>query len=305
LTGQTLSWHTTRTHLSGLLRLSRWQEHLPFTVPATLLGVNMAAAHSSSVTLDGRVIGVLLANCLAVTWAFMINDIEDAPDDARDADRAARNPVACGELTPRQGWLAATGVALLALSLYAGVSLEAFGVGALTVTLALLYSWRRVRLKALPVLDVVAHVLMLSALLFLAGYMAYDAAPGRVWLVTLGVALVSAYGQFYNQVRDNAMDRAAGLHNTAHFVGPDGTRRLMIASLAAAVVCLGITVIQGLWPLWLALVPAGMAPLVWLARSGADMRGTQAIDASGRIQLGAMLVATVTMGAWLLALVAG
>jgi 4-hydroxybenzoate polyprenyltransferase len=291
-----------QTRFLGLLRLTRWKEHIAFTIPATLSGVNMAAAHGQSVTLDGRVIGVLLANALAVTYAFMVNDIEDAPDDARDADRAARNPVACGEITPREGWLAASGAALLALVLYAGTSAAAFGVGVGIVMLALLYSWHPVRLKAWPVVDVIAHVLMLSALLFLAGYMAYGITLGQVWLVALGLALVSAYGQLYNQVRDYAMDRAAGLYNTAYFVGPGGARWLMYASLGGAALCLAVTVMIGLWPLWLALVPVAMAPLLWLTRSRTDMRGTQAIDASGRVQWGAMLAGNGMMLAWLIVL---
>ena len=44
--------------------------------------------------------------------------------------------------------------------------------------LGFLYSWRAVRLKALPVIDVITHALMLSSLLFLAGYLLVDAVAG-------------------------------------------------------------------------------------------------------------------------------
>jgi 4-hydroxybenzoate polyprenyltransferase len=290
------TWHT---RLVGLLRLSRWKEHILFTVPATVLGVNMAADYRPAVTLDRHILTAVVANILAVTCAFMVNDIEDAPDDAREADRAARNPVTCGEISPRGGWLAAIVVSLLALVLYAWVSWGAFWVGALTIVLSYLYSWRAVRLKARPVVDVVSHALMLSSLLFLAGYFAYDEAPGNVWLVALGVGLVSAYGQLYNQLRDYEMDRAAGLRNTASILGPKHTQRLMYGCLGLAAVCLAITIIIGLWPLWLALVPLLMAPLFFLFRPGTDMRGTEAIDMSGRIQLGFMIMANVAVLVWL------
>ena len=69
--------------------------------------------------LDLRLAAVIVANILAVAYAFMINDIEDAPDDARDPARAARNPIAMGEISQRLGWLVSAGVALLALALYA------------------------------------------------------------------------------------------------------------------------------------------------------------------------------------------
>ena len=291
-----------QTRAVGLLRLSRWKEHILFTVPLTVLGANMAETYRpESVTLNWHILTVTVANILAVTCAFMVNDIEDAPDDAREAARAARNPVTCGEVSSHEGWLAAILISLLSLALYAWVSRAAFGVGVLTLALSYLYSWRVVRLKAYPVVDVASHALMLSSLLFLAGYYAYDDTPGSVWLVALGVGLVSVYGQLYNQLRDYDMDRAAGLHNTASILGPTTTRRLMYGSIGLAVLCLLITVQLGLWPLWLILVPALMAPLFFVFRPNTDMRGTEAIDASGRIQLGSMLIANVAVLIWLVA----
>jgi 4-hydroxybenzoate polyprenyltransferase len=243
----------------------------------------------------------VVANIFAVTCAFMVNDIEDAPDDAREEARAARNPVTCGEVSRREGWLASILVGLVALALYAWVSQGAFWVGALTVALSFLYSWRAVRLKALPIVDVLSHILMLSSLLFLAGYYAYDDSPGSVWLVALGVGLISVYGQLYNQLRDYDMDRAAGLHNTASFLGRDNTQRLMYASIGLAALCLLITIVIGLWPLWLVIVPVVMAPLFFWFRPSTDMRGTEAIDMSGRIQLGAMIIANAAVLIWLIA----
>ncbi len=290
--------------MARLLRLTRWQEHVLFTVPATLLGVVLAAANEDVPALSRRVLAVLAANLLAVTVAFMLNDIEDADDDARDALRGSRNAVTCGEIAPRDGLLAAGAIALLALLLYAAAGRAALGVGALTLVLSGLYSWRGVRLKALPIVDVLAHLLMLSALLFLAGYLTHGSHPARVWTVAAGVGLISAYGQLYNQLRDYDQDSAAGLHNTAHLLGPRRARIAMGLCLAGAAVCLGLSVASGLWPVWLAVIPLGGLPLLWWRRSSKDMRGTAAIDASGRLQLGAMLIANVVVLAWWLSLLA-
>ncbi|WP_119071753.1 UbiA family prenyltransferase [Aggregatilinea lenta] len=297
------SVHTSRraqTRLKGLAKLSRWQEHVLFTLPATLTGAAMAARHAPGVTPDARVLLVTAAALLAVTVAFMVNDVEDAPDDAREMHRAARNPVTSGEVTARDGWIAAWVLGAIALLLYASASTAAFWIGALTLALAVLYSWRGVRLKALPVVDVISHALMLSTLLFLAGYFAYDTTPGRVWWVAFGLGLISAYGQLYNQVRDYDMDRAAKLHNTANIVGRRGTQRWMYAALGAAALCLLATVIMGLWPLWLALVPLALLPLLWRFRPRTDMRGTEAIDLSGRIQWSFFIAANVAALVWLL-----
>jgi 4-hydroxybenzoate polyprenyltransferase len=290
----TLSKYLSKTDLSGWLRLTRWPEHIPFTIPATLAGINMARGMA-----DWRIPLVLVANILAVTFAFMVNDIEDAPDDARESHRAARNAITCGEITLRRAWWASAGIAALAWVLFAMLSRAAFAAGTLTILLGWLYSWRTVRLKAWPIFDVVSHALMLSALLFLAGYLAYDSAPGRAWFVALGVGLISAYGQLYNQLRDNTMDRAAGLHNTASVLGPRYTLIAMYACLIGAAISLGLTVIMGLWPLWLALIPVGIVPFALRRHSGADMRGTAALDLTGQWQGRAMLIANVMMLIWL------
>jgi 4-hydroxybenzoate polyprenyltransferase len=278
--------------------LTRWQDHLLFTIPVTLLGVNMAL-DAPDQSPDARVFLVLAANVLAVTFAFMVNDIEDAPDDARDPERAARNAVASGTITPRAGWIASGGVGMLALGLFAGVNALTLRTGAQTLLLGWLYSWRAVRLKALPLIDVIAHLLMLSSLLFLAGYFAYGRDVGSAWWVTAGVGFISAYGQLYNQLRDYDTDQAAGLRNTASVLGTRHTQWAMYVCLAAGIICLGISVVIGLWPVWLVLILLGSSPVLLLFRAGTDMRGTAALDITGRAQLGAMVMATITMIVWL------
>jgi 4-hydroxybenzoate polyprenyltransferase len=291
---------TLRARAGGLLRLSRWKEHLPFTVPATLLGVDMAVrSHAGPVTPGWRVPVILIADILAVTFAFMVNDIEDAPDDARDVERGARNAVACAVISRRDGWRASAVVGGVALALFARVGWAALAVGVLTIGLGFLYSWRGVRLKAVPILDILAHLLMLSVLLFVAGYVAYDRPPGGVWPVAASVGLLSAYGQLYNQLRDFEMDRAVGLRNTASILGRQRARRLMYACLVGSGIGFVATVMIGLWPRWLVPATLVMSPLVLVFRSGADMRGTWASDASGRFQLGAMLGANVVVVLWL------
>ncbi|MCY4526398.1 MAG: UbiA family prenyltransferase, partial [Anaerolineaceae bacterium] len=210
---------------------------MSFVIPLTLLGA-LLAARANAILLDWRLAAIIVANILAVAYAFMINDIEDAPDDARDPNRAARNPVANGEIGRGLGYAACRTVALCTLTLYATGGLLVFLIGVLTLLLSHLYSWRPVRLKAWPVTDIVSHSLMLSGLLLLAGYFLYDAQPGIVWLVAIAATLLSVYGQLYNQLRDLDMDRAAGLHNTAIMLGAVNTRRFMYLAAGLAGACL-------------------------------------------------------------------
>ncbi|MFN8527222.1 MAG: UbiA family prenyltransferase [Anaerolineae bacterium] len=284
--------------LRGLVRLTRWKEYVPFVVPVTVVGA-LLASRPHNAALDLRLVFVTFANILAVAYAFMINDIEDAPDDARDPDRAARNPITTGEIGLRVGYAACRFVAGVTLIAYALCGLEVFLIGALTLLLSHLYSWRPVRLKAYPVTDILSHSLMLSGLLLLAGYFVYDNAPGVVWLIAIGASLVSAYGQLYNQLRDFEMDKAAGLHNTAILIGETNTKYMMYGMIALAATCLLAAIVQGAFPFWLAgalVVAAGVAAIM---RPRTDMRGGVVAEASGAIQIQFITMINIVIIVWL------
>lgn len=288
-----------RAQLRGLIRLTRWKEYVPFVIPLTVLGA-LLAARPHDIALDWRLAVVTLANILAVAYAFMINDIEDAPDDARDPARAARNPISTGEIGVRIGYAACRVVAAATLILYAFGGVWAFVIGLVTLLLSHLYSWRPVRLKAWPVTDILSHSLMLSGLLLLAGYFTYHTAPGIVWFVAASVTLVSVYGQLYNQLRDYDMDKAAGLKNTAIILGENNTKRMMYITIGLAGICLLAAILQGAFPLWLGVVLVAAIPVSMIVSPKTDMRGGEAVDISGGVQIQALVVANLIVAAWLI-----
>jgi 4-hydroxybenzoate polyprenyltransferase len=290
--------------LRGVIRLTRWKEYVPFVIPVTLLG-GLLATQVRDTLPDWRLGVTILANMLVVAYAFMINDIEDAPDDAREAARAARNPVACGELTVREGWGASLGIAAAAMILYLIAGVWPLIIGTGTLLLSHFYSWKPIRLKAWPITDVLSHSLMLSGLLFLAGYFTYSVEPGLAWLVGLALTLISSYGQLYNQIRDYDMDRAAGLHNTAIMVGKRGTQILMYTALTVAVALLLYTLIRQVIPLWIVLIPLLVAPVFYFVRPKGDMRGTAAVDLTGGMQIQVLILANVITVVWLIAAMLG
>lgn len=295
---------TLKGQIRGLVRLTRWKEYVPFVIPLTVLGA-LLAARPHGVFLDWRLLAVTAANILAVAYAFMINDIEDAPDDALDPARAARNPITSGEIGVRMGYAACRLVAAVTLILYALGGVWTLGIGLATLFLSHMYSWRPVRLKAWPVTDIVSHSLMLSGLLLLAGYFIYDAQPGIVWFVAASATLVSVYGQLYNQLRDYEMDKAAGLWNTAIILGERSTRWVMYLSVGLAAACLLAAIVQGAFPLWLGLVLLVSIPVSMFFRSDTDMRGGEAVEISGGLQMQGLLVVNLTIGVWLVSAIIG
>jgi 4-hydroxybenzoate polyprenyltransferase len=293
---------TLRAQIAGLIKLTRWKEYIPFVIPLTILGA-LLAARPNGILLDWRLAAVTLANILAVAYAFMINDIEDAPDDARDPDRAKRNPVTNGEIGIRMGYAACRLVATVTLLLYwlGGTSVLLIGIA--TILLSHLYSWRPVRLKAWPVTDIVSHSLMLSGLLLMAGYYTYDAAPGVVWFVAAGATLVSVYGQLYNQLRDYDMDKAAGLFNTAIILGENNTKRAMYLAIGLAAACFLAAIIQNAFPLWLGAVVLISVPVSMFFSSTTDMRGSAAVEASGAVQGRFLFSLNFIAAAWLIQMI--
>jgi 4-hydroxybenzoate polyprenyltransferase len=297
-----ISTQTMAIKAKGVVRLTRWKEFVPTTIPVTVVGAILAIQANRGASIDWRLIVVTLANCMVVAYAFMINDIEDAPDDAREAERASRNPVACGEVTPLEGWLASGGLAVIALALFALAGLWPFVFGCLTLALSHMYSWKPIRLKAYPVTDFVSHSLMLSGLLFLSGYFTYHDSPGSVWFVALSVTLISCYGQIYNQLRDFDMDKMAGLKNTAIMVGKRNAQFLMYSFIAVAATLLLYATVTAVFPIWIALFVAVVAPIVfYIIRSKTDARGTANIDVSGGVQWQFIILANAIVAAWLVA----
>ena len=286
-----------KQRLIGVVRLTRYREYLGFVVVTTLLGVIAARG-----PLGWPVLGVLVANWLAVGFAFMINDVEDAADDALDPAKVNRNPVSAGILSRRLAYTAALIAALLAAATYARLGRQPFLVGALCLLLSFFYSWRPVRLKAIPIADLASHCLMLAGLQFMAGYVTFSAALGpRFWLPFTFVMVLSIYGELYNEMRDLEGDRKAGVTHTASLLGPRVTHRLMAALLGIGIVTGLLTeFIYRIIPLWVIAAVGALAAVLLLWTMLKLHRGQSAIAAQASFHKPLEIVAAIALGAQVL-----
>jgi 4-hydroxybenzoate polyprenyltransferase len=289
----TVSWSA---KFKALIRLTRWREHIPYTLPLVMGGA-MLAVHRNQVDLDWRIIAIILANILAMSFAFMINDVADAPDDALNPRKKAHNVISSEILTPFEGNLASGITFLLSLILFTLGGIWPMIWGASMLVLSYLYSAHPFRLKARPVTDVVSHVLMLSALLVMSGYFIYDSTPGLAWFFVIGATLFSGYGQFYNQVDDYDVDKAAGLKNTVVLIGKTQTTFLMYSCAIGAGLSLGITIVAGIWPVSLLPVALIAIFITALFEWDTDMRGNPA-EGSASLQKPGLFVANVIILLW-------
>jgi 4-hydroxybenzoate polyprenyltransferase len=228
-----------KIRVDGTIRLSRYREYLWFVVITSLLGAGAAAG-----VFGIRLLTVLVANELAVAFMFMINDVEDAPDDALTPHKAARNPIVSGHLSLRSGWWASTLVALLAGFLFLLLGIGSALCGWIALLLGYIYSWRKIRLKNLPILDMVSHSMMLAGLQFLVGFLAFQ--PGIHWwwfFPFMMVTSISLYGELFNELRDLHGDRQAGLRHSAAIFGYQPAKVLMFTFLSIGILCTIVTLL--------------------------------------------------------------
>jgi lycopene elongase/hydratase (dihydrobisanhydrobacterioruberin-forming) len=257
------------------LQLTRWRHHVPFVVPLTIIGA-MMAVETHAVRIDWRLAFVILGNILLMSAAFVINDLADAEDDARDPEKAAKNVISNGQFDYDSGMLVYWGTVAFSLIFYLFGGAWALFWGTVGHTLAYMYSMSPFRLKARPVVDVVTHAVGAGSLLVLIGYFLYSTSPGSGWYIILGLALGSAYGQFYNQMDDYQIDRAAGLRNTTQLCGEAVAKVLMYLCLLAAVACFGLAIASSVFPPWLGTVVVGGGVACSMFIWKTDMRGNEA-----------------------------
>ncbi len=281
----------------AILSLTRWREHVPYTIPTVIAGA-MMALHQTQHQPDLRLVAVVMANILAQSFAFMINDVADAPDDALDPKKSARNMISNGTLSHAEsiGW--SWGVFILALGLFALAGPWTFVLGAIQLILCYLYSAHPFRWKARVGTDVISHALMLATLLVMTGFFTYSATPGLAWWMFGCAFFFSAYGQFFNQIDDYEVDKAAGLRNTVVLLGRRGTRILMYVCAFLAVAFASIGILSGVFPSWLATIALVSIFACALFLWDTDMRGNKA-EGSGAFQKPALLMMNIVMLTWL------
>jgi len=286
-----------RRPLKGLLQLTRYREYVLFVCVTTLMGAKMGGGD-----FDLRLLIVLAANILVVGFAFMYNDVEDAPDDALDEKKARRNPISAGMISPRMGKLACVVVSAALLGLYGLLGLLPFLLGALCLSLAFLYSWRVARLKSVPVADLISHSLSLAGLQFLCAYFVYDQGKPYSWLLFLSVVFVSIYGELNNELRDIVVDKKAGIRHTADLIGMKWTKVLMVASIVGALAVIVYFFVAQIIPVWLFIVPAVLGPMLFAEQLWKLVkRESQLVDDREALHEPALLVGVITILAWFVA----
>jgi len=157
---------------------------------------------------------------LLLIASFIINDVEDSEDDAKDPKKVKRNPISAGIITKKEGYVFYFIVNLLALIPLILINLQVFLIGLLTAIIGYIYSCKPFRLKSRPIVDVLSHGFFLAgAQVIIFGLLPQNSTDNKTLLTFFGLYLFSMGGDLYNEVRDWKVDREVGLKNTASFLG--------------------------------------------------------------------------------------
>ena len=186
----------------NILILARLEAYMPVCFLSTMVGLNIAGGSHNLASLF--IIG--LANMFAMASTCAFNDAEDAPEDK--LARSTRNIIALGKASKSTGYIVAVGSGIISLSLAIIAGGTVFLIIATLIVIAFLYSWRPVRLKAMPFWDLSTHAIM-GGLMFLSSAWSYGIFwDGHVFSVSLifssGIALALLAHQLYDYEDDIA-----------------------------------------------------------------------------------------------------
>lgn len=283
--------------INDVLALTRWREYVMLVWPLTLLPVIMGGA-----VIDGRLVALMAGNLCSFAFAFTINEVEDAQDDKQNRDRELHNPIALDKMSESAGWWWSAGVAGAGILAYSLLGKQGYLFGVTMMGLALLYSWKKVRLKSQPGWDLISHALVLGGLQYWIGFGVYGGDWMTAVIIESLVLLVSMHGQIHNQIRDFAADQTAGINNLAGKMGLSYARyfKYLLIIMAGIFAVLGLT--RGAVPLYVVYI--FITTTVILMVIGWDNKTTlrrgEKAGWGWRLMMNLGLVADIAVFSWLM-----
>lgn len=185
-------------NLKAWLKLSCLTEFIDIVLIATLLGIA-----ASGQKIDWKLPILILANILAVAFAFMFSHLQDAPEDALVQNKLNQNPISRGDLTPQFARRCATIAALLAVMLFTYLGVMPFILGLTNLVLGFFFSFRGSRLNKLPYINLILYGLIVSGLQYLVSYFAYTRQLNNDWFWPfIFVITISVIGELLNYFRE-------------------------------------------------------------------------------------------------------
>lgn len=171
---------------------------------------------------------IFISNLLITAFGYAFNDIEDADDDYHDIKKMKRNPIASKELSKKNSFFFSILLMSTGLILLYYINRTVFFLGIINVLIGFFYSWKPIRLKSKPFMDLISHVFFLGAIQFSIIYLALRPLDLHIIpLLTITIS-VSMMNEIFHELLDYELDKKTQINNTIQNLKRTNIKKILI-----------------------------------------------------------------------------
>ena len=206
------------------IRVFDWRAYIGIA----LLGFVRSVEASPSNMLIYRTLRFTVTLIFYLAFTFSINNCFDIKCDAHKEAKIKRNPIAAGHITFREGLILSLCMAFTGLVLsYLWFDENCFLVYFMMLLLGGAYSAPPLRLKSVPLMDLLSHSLFFGALLYLYGLLSNGGINLQAASLAASVSLYSIILELRNHLEDYEADLNSETRTTVCCMGYSRSRRLL------------------------------------------------------------------------------
>ncbi len=219
-------------HSVGILvRFTRVKDYLP----VVLLVIPLIFLISPVNLFTSKTLIIFFSNLFLTAFCFTFNDVEDAEDDFFDIEKRGRNPIASGELSTWQGYSISFLFLSVGLILLVFINYFIFLLGVVMSFMGFFYSWKPLRLKSIPFVDVISHVIFLGVIQFLITYLSFRSLDLSVIPFLMIIIPFSVLIELFGELKDFEVDKKTNINNSIQNLSKFKSK-LFILSLLGTIV---------------------------------------------------------------------
>lgn len=206
------------------IRVFDWRAYIGIA----LLGFVRNVEAASFNTIIYRTLRFTVTIIFYLAFTFSINNCFDIKCDAHKEAKIKRNPIAAGHITFREGLILSLCMAFTGLILsYLWFDENCFLIYLMMLLLGGAYSAPPLRLKSVPLMDLLSHSLFFGALLYLYGLLSNGGINLQAASLAASISLYSIILELRNHLEDYEADLNSETKTTVCYMGYGRSRRLL------------------------------------------------------------------------------
>ena len=191
--------------------------------------------------LSYKTIAIFFANLFLTAFVYMFNDLEDAEDDYHDLNKRKRNPIASGEIEKIPSYFLNFFLLFIGLSLLTFINYSVFILGIILAIVGFFYSWKPLRLKSKPIVDLISHVISLGVLQFFITYLAFRSLDLFVIPFLMVIIPFSVINEILHEYQDFEIDKKTNINNSVQKFDKSNIKKLL--TVLTAIIIIGLSII--------------------------------------------------------------